>query len=144
MLCPNLCSPLNCIYTEETSGSPARAQRTTGISAPANVRGEAVWSLSPAIATNAKHQYTSEEQNRIQNLYNILWRVDSRKRPWCWEGPGAGGEGDGRGGDGWMASPTQWTWVWVNSVSWWWTGRPGVLQFMGSQRVRRDWTTELN
>ena len=43
-----------------------------------------------------------------------------------------------------MASPTQWTWVWVNSRSWWWTGRPGVLQFMGSQRVRHDWVTELN
>ena len=56
---------------------------------------------------------------------------------------GAGGEGDNRGWDGWMASLTQWTWVWVNSGSWWWTGRPGVLQFMGSQRVRHDWT-ELN
>ena len=49
-----------------------------------------------------------------------------------------------RGWDGWMASPTQWTWVWVNSGSWWWTGRPGVLQFMGSQRVRHDWATEQN
>ena len=65
------------------------------------------------------------------------------KRPWCWEGLGAGGEGKDRGWDGWMASPTQWTWVWVNSGSWWWTGRPGVLQFMGSQRVRHDWT-DLN
>ena len=46
--------------------------------------------------------------------------------------------------DGWMASPTQWTWVWVNSRSWWWTGRPGVLWFMSSQRVRPDWETELN
>ena len=43
-----------------------------------------------------------------------------------------------------MASPTQWTWVWVNSGSWWWIGRPGVLRFMGSQRVRHDWATELN
>ena len=42
--------------------------------------------------------------------------------------------------DGWMASPTQWTWVWVNSGNWWWTGRPGVLRFMGSQRVGHDWT----
>ena len=55
-----------------------------------------------------------------------------------------GGEGDDRGWDGWMASPTRWTWVWVNSGSWWWTGRPGVLQFMGSQRVGHDWMTELN
>ena len=66
------------------------------------------------------------------------------KRPWCWERSGAGGEGDDRGWDGWMASSTQWTWVWVNSGSWWWTGRPGVLWFMGSQRVWHDWTTELN
>ena len=46
--------------------------------------------------------------------------------------------------DGWMASPTQWTWVWVNSGSWWWTGRPGVLRLMGLQRVGHDWATELN
>ena len=66
------------------------------------------------------------------------------KRLWCWEGLGAGGEGDNRGWDGWMASQTRWTWVWVNSRSWWWTGRPGLLQFMGSQRVGHDWVTELN
>ena len=65
------------------------------------------------------------------------------KRCWCWERLKAGGEGDDRGWDGWMASPTQWTWVWVNSGSWWWTGRPGVLQSMGSPRVRQDWATEL-
>ena len=53
-------------------------------------------------------------------------------------------EKDDRGWDGWMASPIQWTWVRVNSGSWWWTGRPGVLRFMGSQRVRHDWATELN
>ena len=66
------------------------------------------------------------------------------KGPWFWEGLGAGGEGDDRGGDGWMASPNRWTWVWVNSGSWWWTGRPGMLRFMGSQRVGHDWATELN
>ena len=66
------------------------------------------------------------------------------KIPWSWEGLRAGGEGDDRGWDGWMASPTQWAWVWVNSGSLWWTGRPGVLQFMGSQRVEHDWATELN
>ena len=66
------------------------------------------------------------------------------KRPWCWERLKVGGEGDDRGWDGWMASPTQWAWVWVNSRSWWWTARPGVLQSMGSQRVRHDWVTELN
>ena len=66
------------------------------------------------------------------------------KRPSCWERLRAEGEGDNRGWDGWMASSTQWTWVWINSGSWWWTGRPGVLQFMGSQKVRHDWATELN
>ena len=66
------------------------------------------------------------------------------KTPWCWEGLGAGGEGDDRGWDGWMASPTRWSWVWVNSGSWWCTGRPGVLRFMGSQRLGHDWVTELN
>ena len=63
------------------------------------------------------------------------------KRLWCWERLKAGGECDERGWDGWMASPTRWTWVWVNSRSWWWTGRPGVLQSMGSHRVRHDCTT---
>ena len=66
------------------------------------------------------------------------------KRLWCWEGLGAGGEGDDRGWDGWMASRTRWMWVWVSSRRWWWTGRPGVLQCMGLQRVRHDWATELN
>ena len=66
------------------------------------------------------------------------------KSPWCWERLRAGGEGNNRAWDGWMISPTQWTWVLVNSRSWWWTGRPGVLWFMGSQRVGPDWATELN
>ena len=66
------------------------------------------------------------------------------KRPWCWERLRAGGEGGDRGWDGWMASLTQWTWVWVGSRSWYWTGRPGVLQLMGLRRVGHDWATELN
>ena len=64
------------------------------------------------------------------------------KRPWYWERFKAGG-GDDRGWYGRMVSPTQWTWVWVDFGSWWWTGRPGMLQFMGSQRVGHDWVTEL-
>ena len=71
-------------------------------------------------------------------VWVFVWKL------WCWEGLGAGGEGDRRGWDGWMASLTQWTWVRVNSGSWRWTGRPGVLRFMGSQRVGHDWATELN
>ena len=65
------------------------------------------------------------------------------KRRWCWEGLGAEGEGNDRGWDGWIASPTPWTWVWVNSRCWWRAGRPGVLRFMESWRVRQDWATEL-
>ena len=78
----------------------------------------------------------------------ILWPPDVKNwligKHWFWEGLKAGGEGEDKEGDGWMASPTQWTWVWVNSGSWWRTGRPGVLQSMGSQRVEHDWVTELN
>ena len=78
----------------------------------------------------------------------VLWPPHAKSwligKDWCWEGLGAGGERDDRGWDGWMASPTQWTWAWVNSGSWWWTGRPGLLQFMVWQRVRHDWATELN
>ena len=66
------------------------------------------------------------------------------KRPWYWERLKTEGEGDNRGWDSWRASPIQRTWVWENSRSWWWTGKPGVLQCMGSQRVRHLWVTELN
>ena len=66
------------------------------------------------------------------------------KRPWCWERLRAGGEGDSRGWDGWVASLTQLTWVWARSGSWWWTGKPSMLQSMGSQRVGQYWTIELN
>ena len=68
------------------------------------------------------------------------------KTPWCWERLMAGREGDDRGWDGWMASLTQWTWVWASSGSWWQTGKPGMLQSVGLQRVGHEWavnTTEL-
>ena len=81
---------------------------------------------------------------KLQYFGPLIRRADSfEKTPWCWERLKGGGEGDDRGWDGWMASPTQWTWVWINSRSWWWTGSPGMLQFMGSQRVRHHWATEL-
>ena len=81
----------------------------------------------------------------------ILWPPDAKNRLtgkwkslWCWEALKAGREEDNRWWDGWMASPTRWTWVWVNSGSWWWTGRPGMLWFMGSQRwTRLSNSTEL-
>ena len=79
------------------------------------------------------------------NTLTTSWEeLTHLKRLWCWEGLGTGGEGDSRGWDGWMASRTRWTWVWVNSGRWSWTGRPGVLRFMGSQRVGHDWATEVN
>jgi len=81
---------------------------------------------------------------KLQYFGHLMWRVDSLEKIWCWEALGAEGEGDDRGWDGWMASPTLWTWVWVNSGSWWWTGRPGVLQFTGLKRVGNNWANELN
>ena len=72
----------------------------------------------------------------------ILWPPDAKS--WLIGKDPEAGEGDDRGWDGWIASPTQWMWVWVNSRSWWWTGKPGVLQSMGLQRVRHNWVTELN
>ena len=82
---------------------------------------------------------------KLQYFGHLMRRAEKGlKRPWCWERLRAGREGYNRGWDGWIASPTQWTWVWVDSRGWWWTGRPGVLQFMGLQRVGHDWATELN
>ena len=71
----------------------------------------------------------------------ILWPPDAKS--WLiWKDPDAGKDwGQEEKG---MTSLTQWTWVWVSSRSWWWAGRPGVLQSMGSQRVGHDWATELN
>ena len=78
-----------------------------------------------------KLQYFGHQMQRADSFEKtlILGKIEGRRR---------------RGWDGWMASPTQWTWVWVESGSWWWTGRPDVLQFMGSQRVGHAWATELN
>ena len=81
---------------------------------------------------------------KLQYFCHWCEELTHLKRPWCWERLRAGRKGDNRGWDVWMASPTQWTWVWVDSGSWLWTGRPGMLQFMGLQRVGLDWATELN
>ena len=81
---------------------------------------------------------------KLQYFGHLVWRTDSLGRTLMLGKVKAEGEGDNRGWDGWMASPTQWTWVRVNSRSWWWTGRPGVLWFMGLQRVGHEWATELN
>ena len=79
---------------------------------------------------------------KLQYFGHLTLKLTHLKTPWCWERWKVGEEGDDRGWDGWMASLTQWTWVWVNSGSWWWTGRPGVLQSMGSQSWR--WLSDWN
>ena len=81
---------------------------------------------------------------KLQYFGHLMWRTGSFERTLMLEWLKVGGEGGNRGWYGWMASSTQWTWVWVSSESWWWTGKPGVLQSMGSQRVGHDWATELN
>ena len=83
---------------------------------------------------------------KLKLYYFVTWceELTHWKIPWCWERLRAGGEGDDEGWDGWMASLTQWTWVWTDSGSWWRTGKPGLLRFMGSQRVGHNWATELN
>ena len=81
---------------------------------------------------DAKNWVWKESQELTLERTLMLRKIEDRRR------------GDNRGWDGWMASPTQWTWVWVSSGSWWWTGKPGVLQSMGMQGVRHNWATELD
>ena len=75
---------------------------------------------------------------KLQYFGLLMRRTDSMEKT-LMLGLKVRGEWDYTGWNGWMASPTQWTWVWVNSRSWWRTERPGMLRFMGSQRVRHDW-----
>ena len=81
---------------------------------------------------------------KLQYFGHLMWRTNSMEKMLMLGSWKAGGEGDDRGWDGWMASSTWWTWVWASSGSWQWTGKPGVLQSTGSQRVGRNWATELN
>ena len=90
------------------------------------------WSLE-GLMLKLKLQYFGYLMRRVDSLEKTLMLGEIR----------AGGKGDNRGWDGWMSSPTQWTWICVGPGSWWWTGRLGMLQFMGPQRVRHDWATEL-
>ena len=81
---------------------------------------------------------------KLKLQYSFIWckELTHWKRPWCWERLRAGGEGDDRGWGAWMVLLTRWTWVWVDSRNWWWTGRPGMLQYMGLQSLTwlSDWT----
>ena len=81
---------------------------------------------------------------KLQYFGHLMWRVNSLEKTLMLAGIGGRRRGDDKGWDGWMASLTRWTWVWVDSGIWWWTGRPGVLQFVGSQRIGHDWAIELN
>ena len=112
--------------------------------------------LSPRVPWTARssNQSLLKEINPEYSLEGLMLKLNSNtlatwckepthwKRPWCWERLRAGGEGDNRGWDNWMASLTQWTWVWANSRRRWRPGKPGVLQFMGLQRVGHDLATE--
>jgi len=79
---------------------------------------------------------------KLQYFGHLMQRANSLEKSWCWERLRVKGEGGYRGLDGWVASSTQWTWVWANSGRWWRTGKPGMLQSMGSQRVKHDLATE--
>ena len=100
---------------------------------PVHSEGDQPWISSEGMMLKLKLQYMGHLIRRVDSLEKTLMLGGT-----LW----AGGEGDNRGWDGWMASLTQW--VWVDSGSWWWTGRPAVLRFMGSQRIGHDWVTGLN
>ena len=122
-----------CFWTvvlEKTLESPLDCKEIQ----PVHPKGDQSWCSLKGLMLKLKLQYFGHLMQRADSFEKTLMLGRLR----------AGGEGDDRGWDGWMASPTQWTWVWVNSGSWWWIGRPGMLQFMGWQRVRHNWVTELN
>ena len=103
--------------------------------------------INQSILKKISPEYSSEGlllKLKLQNFVHLMRRTDSFEKPWCWERLEAGREGDDRGRDGCMALPTRWAWVHVSSASWWCTGKPGVLQSMGSQTVRHNWATEVN
>ena len=103
--------------------------------------------IQTSILKEISPEYSSEElmlKLKLQSLATWCEELIHLKRPWYWEGLKAGWEGDNRGWDGWMVSLIRWTWGWASSGSWWWTGKSGMLQSMGSQRVRHEWVTELN
>ena len=118
-----------CFWTvvlDKTLKSPLDCKETH----PVHPKGDQSWVFSERTDVEAKLQYCG----------HLMQRWPHGKRSGGWERLKARGEGDDIGWDSWMASPTRWRWVWVNSGSWWWTGRPGVLQSMGLQRVGHNWT----
>ena len=99
---------------------------------------------SQSILKEISPEYLLEElmlKLKLQYFGHLIWRTDSLEKT-LMLGKIEDREEDDRGWNGWMASPTQWTWVWENSRSWWWTGKPGMLQSMGSQRLGYNLATE--
>ena len=96
-----------------------------------------------SIQKETNPEYSSERlMLKLQYFGHLMGRANSLEKPWCWERLKVGGEGDDRGRDGLMASLTQWMQIWASSWRWCRTGKPGLLQSMGSQRVRHDWVIE--
>ena len=166
--CPTLCDPRGLFSPPGSSVHGDSPGKNTEVGCHCILQGILLiqgsnrgMSHSRQVLYSLIHQGSPLTANNSKPVLNVHWRTDAEaetpilmatwweelthwKRPWCWERLKAGREGDDRGWDGWMASPTQWTWVWASSGSWWWTGRPGVLQSMGWQRFRHEWETELN
>ena len=119
------------VELEKTPESPLYCKEIQ----PVHPKGNQSWMFIGRTDVEAETQYFG----------HLMRRADSFEKTWCWERLKSRGEGDDRGLDGWMASSTQWIWAWVNPGSWWWTGRPVVLQSMCLQSWIRlsDWT-ELN
>ena len=125
-----------CFWTvvlEKTLWSPLDSKEIK----PINPKGNQPWIFIGR--TDAKAETPILQPRDTKNW--LIWKDPDTRKDWRLK---AGGEGDKRGWDDWMALPTRWTRVWASSGSWWWTGKPGMLQSMGSQRVRHDWATELN
>ena len=124
-----------CFWTvvlEKTLESPLDCKEIQ----PVHSEGDQSWVFFGKNMLKLKLQYSGHLMRRVDSLEKtlMLGGIGSRRRRGR----------DDKGWDGWMASLTQWTWVWVNPGRWWWTGKPGVIWFMGSQRVRHDWATDLN
>ena len=118
------------VVLEKTLESPLDCKEMQ----PVHSEGDQSWVFIGRTDAKAETLILAHLMRRVDSLEKtlILGRIGGKRRR-VWQG-----------WDGWMTSLTRWTWVWVNSRSWWWTGRPGVLWFMGSQGVRYDWVTELN
>ena len=117
-------------------------QRSMGMMVWMNLEGYreslGTWQSNPSIPKEINPEYSSGGlmlELKLQSFGHLMLRA------WCWERLRAG-EGGDRRWYGWMASPTQWTWLWTNSRRVWRTGKPGMMQPMGLQRVRHNWATE--